>query len=93
MRGLFKLFIGMVFGAILAVEVMNYHVIRTESSWGFVPKRYAALSGTYFDTRGWTLTDWTRHPDLVWTLYQNERQDLIPGREGRLASLEKLFEK
>lgn len=92
MRGLFKFFTGMVFGAVLAVVVMNHHIVRSGDTWGLVPKRYASLEGTYYDTRGWTLTEWSEHPDLLWTLYKNDRQDLIPGLDGRLASLKRLIE-
>jgi hypothetical protein len=83
---------GIVFGFGLAVVAMNHHIVRAEDSWGLVPKRYASLNGTYFDTRGWTLTEWSEHPDLLWALYKNDRQDLVPGLDGRLASLKRLIE-
>jgi hypothetical protein len=92
MFGIFKFGAGMVTGGVLAVGGMHYHVVRTEESVTFVPKRHAGLDDVYLDIREWTLTDWTNHPDFVWSLYKNERQDLIPGLDGKLASLKNLTE-
>lgn len=93
MFGLVKFFSGMVVGAVVTVISMNLHIIRSDSGWAVVPKRYPALSDTYVDIRSWTLSDWSNHADFVWTLHKNDRQDLIPGLDGRMASLKNLFEK
>jgi hypothetical protein len=71
---------------------MNYHIVRTDDGMTFVPKRHATLEETYLDIREWALSDWTNHPDFVWAIYKNDRQDLIPGIDGNLASLKNLFE-
>jgi len=33
-----------------------------------VPKRRAGLDDTYVDVRDWGITEWSEHPDLVYTL-------------------------
>jgi hypothetical protein len=93
MFGIFKFGAGVVTGGVLAVAGMNYHVVRTEESVTFVPKRHAGLDETYLDIREWTITDWKDHPDFIWSLYENDKQDLIPGLDGKLASLKNLFDK
>ncbi len=92
MFGIFKFSAGVVVGAGLAVGSMNYHVIRTADRFEFIPKKTANLQECYVDIRGWTFSDWTAHPDLVWALYKNNKQDLIPGSESEFASLKQLFE-
>ena len=88
-----KVFIGMVLGAVITIVAMNYHVVRTKNSWAVFPKQHACLSDTYVDVRDWSVGDWVDRPEFVKTLYENNRQDLIPGLDGRLASLKKDFEK
>lgn len=89
-RFLFGVVVGMVAGFLVAVGAMNYHFLRTENSLAIVPKAHAKLANTYVDIRAWTVSDWTAHPDMVLTLIQNDRADLLPG--GQLASWKKLIE-
>lgn len=91
MFGIFKFSAGVVVGAGLAIGAMNYHVIRTSERFELVPKRYAGLQDCYVDIRDWTFSDWTSHPDLVWTLYKNDKQEMIPGIDSEFAGLKKLF--
>lgn len=93
MFGLFKFGAGLILGAAATLVAMNYHIVRTADNVAFVPKRYAGLQDSYVDVRNWGIADWTEHPDFVWTLYKNDRQDLIPGLDGKMASLKDLFGK
>jgi hypothetical protein len=90
MFGIFKFGAGVMTGGVLAVAGMNYHLVRTTDGFTYVPKRNAGIEDTYLDIREWTLNDWTNHPDFVWSIYKNDQQELIPGLDGKLASLKNL---
>ena len=44
------------------------HFVRTDDDLLIVPKRSPNLDDTYVDVREWGLTEWSEHPDLVYTL-------------------------
>ena len=68
---------GVVLGAVLTIGAQSYHVIHTKEGLKFVAKRNATLSDTYVDVREWGVTEWSKHPDLMWTLAQNDRKDIL----------------
>ena len=77
MKRIAPFFVGMLLGGFLVWGSMSYHIVRNSDGLNLVPKRYATLKTTYLDVRDWTASDWSRHPDLVWTLTQNGRTDLM----------------
>jgi hypothetical protein len=93
LRFLCGIVVGLVAGFLITVGAMNHHFIRTDNSMAFVSKRYPSLADSYVDIRKWSISDWTDHPDLVYTLFKNDRQDLMPSIDGQIASLKRMFEK
>ena len=77
MRRLLSMITGVALGAALMWGGLKYHVLRTNDGLVYVPKREATLTDTYLDVRSWTVADWTTHPDLVWTLAQNGKGDVV----------------
>lgn len=77
MRRIVWLGFGTVLGAMLMWAAMNYHVLRTRDGIAWVPKYHARLASTFVDVRSWGVTEWTEHPELVLTLEQNQRTEII----------------
>ena len=71
------LFAGVLLGAFGMWGSMNYHLLRTRDGIACVPKYRARLAGTFIDVREWGLTEWTEHPELVMTLEQHDRTEII----------------
>lgn len=93
LRFLSGIVVGMVLGFVFTLSAMHYHFLRTENSIAVVAKRHPALASTYMDIRDWTAADWAEHPDLVYTLFKNDRQDLLPTVDGQIATLKRLIDK
>lgn len=77
MRRLGGMILGLAIGAGLMFGAMKYHVLRTNSGFEFVPKRSTSLADAYVDVRGWGFTDWSKHPDLVWSLTKNGKTNVM----------------
>jgi hypothetical protein len=78
-------FFGIVLGCMLTLGAQSYHVIRTSEGFKLLPKRHVTLSDTYLDVRGWGVGDWSQHPDVLWSLAQNKRDDIL-GRDQVLSA-------
>lgn len=70
-------FFGLVLGAVLTLGAQSYHVIRTDDGIKLLPKRQVSLSDTYLDVRGWGLKQWSEHPDVLWSLTEYKRDDIL----------------
>ena len=92
MGSVFKFLTGIVVGCLLTVGAMYYHIVRTDETWTVVPKLHPGLAETYVDIRDWSLEDWMSHPDFARSLHENDRHDLVPGLDGKFASVRQLFE-
>jgi hypothetical protein len=77
LRRLSTFIFGLVFGAILMWAAMAYHVVRTSDGFYVLPKRHAALEGSYFDVRDWTIADWSDRPDLAWTVSESGKTEIF----------------
>jgi len=77
MKRIFYLAMGVAVGGGLMWGGFNYHFIRTKDGFETVKKRNVTLTDAYVDTRAWSIADWSKHPDLVWSLTQNGKTDLI----------------
>jgi hypothetical protein len=77
MRRIAWLGFGILLGAAGMWASMNYYVLRTKDGITWVPKYRARLAGTFVDVREWGVTEWTEHPELVLTLEQNKRTEII----------------
>jgi len=77
MRRLFTLFFGVLVGGALVFFGFNYHAVRANEGFLFVPKREATLDGFYVDIREWGVSDWNEHPRLAAALVEHGRSDLV----------------
>ena len=77
MRRLFALASGVLLGAVLMWVALQYHVLRTNGGLVMTPKRTATLRDSYLDVRSFGVTDWAANPDLVWSLTQNGKTDVL----------------
>ena len=68
---------GVILGATLTLGAQSYHVINTKDGIKLVAKRNSTLTDTYVDVRQWGVAEWSKHPDLMWTLAQNDRKDVL----------------
>ena len=87
---------GMVLGAVLTLGAQRYHVVHTKDGLTLVPKRNATLSDAYVDVRTWGVADWSKHPDLLWSLHSNNRTDILGGTQvfdTDLNNLSRLFDR
>ena len=90
MKRITPFFVGMLFGGFLVWGAMSYHVVRNSEGLNLVPKRYGTLKSTYLDVRQWTVNDWSKRPDLVWTITQNGRTELmgdVPVLDGKASDI------
>ena len=70
----------------------NYHLVRTKDGFETVKKRSVTLTDAYVDTRTWGFADWSKHPDLVWSLTQNGKTDLMNSAGTYETTLKNAFE-
>jgi hypothetical protein len=77
MRRLFSLLMGVGLGGAIVWGSAQYHVLRTDNGFTYVPKREVSLAEPYFDVRNWGMAEWSQHPDLVLTLVKNDRKDVM----------------
>ena len=71
------LVIGMVLGGLLTVGAQSYHIVHADNGLNLVQKRHASLSDTYIDVRHWGIAEWAQHPDLLWSLHQSQKSDVL----------------
>lgn len=86
------LFAGIVIGAVGILGAQSYHFIHTKDGIKVVAKRHASLTDTYLDVRSWGLADWTKHPDLMVALTQNNRQDIFQSSGSLENSVESVWQ-
>ncbi len=77
MRRLFALASGVLLGAVLMWVALQYHVLRTNGGLVMTPKRTATLRESYLDVRRFGVSDWAAHSDVVWSLTQNGKTDVL----------------
>ena len=77
MRRITSMLFGVVVGGLLMFGALQYHVLRTAEGFSYVPKRNVTLKDTYLDVREWTPLDWSNHPDLIISMMQNGRKDIL----------------
>jgi hypothetical protein len=77
MRRLMALLIGIVIGGGCVYFAYQYHVVRTDDEWLFIPKTQRDLANTYIDIRRWSVNDWAGQPELARALMKEGRSDLI----------------
>lgn len=80
-----SMLLGIVIGGFLTWGSLTHHVLRTDQGFTYVPKRSMTFADAYLDVRGWGVAQWTEHPDLMWTLAQNNRTDIV-NQAGTIAS-------
>jgi hypothetical protein len=69
--------VGIVVGAGLMLGALNYHVLKTDKGFEFIPKRSMSLADTYVDVREFGVPEWSDHVDLVKDIFKAEKGDLI----------------
>ena len=78
MRFLARLLIALfLLGNLLMMGAVSMHVVRTPTTFVFVPKSQLTLMETYVDTRNWTAVDLKAHAALVQRLTQEGKQDAL----------------
>ena len=77
MRRLMTFILGMIVGAILLFTAMNYHLIRAHDGFHLVPKTSSQLAAAYVDIRGFTVADWTQHPQIATALMKADKGELM----------------
>jgi hypothetical protein len=77
MSRIWSFLLGVVVGAVLLHVATNYHIVRSTEGVHFVIKRPARLSESFVDIRGFSVTDWTAHPQLAAALVQANKQRLL----------------
>jgi hypothetical protein len=77
MSRVWSFLLGVLVGALLLHLAMNYHVVRSKEGIHLVAKRPARLSESYVDIRGYSMVDWTAHPQLAGALVQANKQHLL----------------
>jgi hypothetical protein len=77
MSRLGSLLLGCVIGGASVYVSLKYHVLRTEKGFELVPKLSATFSETYYDVRGFGVSDWTEHKTLAAAVVQAGKQELF----------------
>jgi len=77
MRRLLAVFFGILLGGGLVYTAFEYHVVRTEETVHFVPKKQAGLTDPYVDIREWGAAEWKDHAVLAENLVANGQGELI----------------
>jgi hypothetical protein len=77
MSRIWSFFLGVIVGAALLHVAMNYHFIRSSDGFHLVTKRPARLAESFVDIRGFSLAEWTSHPQLASALVQANKQHLV----------------
>jgi hypothetical protein len=75
-----------------AYWLAGHHVVRAESGYLVLEKRFLSLNDTYVDVRGWTSADYDRHPQLKRALIIQGYDDLLAdlGRKEIQSSIEEM---
>lgn len=77
MSRIWSFLLGVLVGAVLLHVAMNYHFVRSNDGFHLVAKRPARLSESFIDIRGYSMADWTAHPQLASALVQSNKQHLL----------------
>jgi hypothetical protein len=73
----FWLLVGFAIGGGAIYGAFNFHVVKTDSGFEFVPKHAASLSDTYVDIRKFGVSDWAAHPALSADIVAAEKSQLM----------------
>lgn len=65
-------------GVVLSVTTFAAHVVRTSDGLLILWKRRPGLKDAYVDVRGWSVTEWNRHRELVQALQDAGYEDRLP---------------
>lgn len=77
MRRLFWTLSGVALGCALMWGAFQYHLVRTTSGFVLVPKQQLGLTDAYVDVRTWTISDWSKHPDLTLDVTQSGKTEVF----------------
>jgi hypothetical protein len=64
-------------GGFGAYWLAGHHVVRAESGYLILEKRFLSVDDTYVDVRSWTSADYDRHPQLKRALIIQGYDDLL----------------
>lgn len=64
-------------GGFGAYWLAGHHVVRAESGYLILKKRFLSFDDTYVDVRKWTSADYDRHPQLKRALVNQGYSDLL----------------
>ena len=77
MRRLMATVFGTCLGIGIAYVAFEYHLVRSESEYVFIPKPQASLVDSYADIREWDISQWKEHRELAKAISAHGRSDLI----------------
>lgn len=77
MRSISSLLLGAVIGGVVTWGAFTHHVLRTDKGLTYLTKRNVTLTEAYVDVRGWGVAEWAKHPDLMFSVTQQGRTDVM----------------
>ena len=75
------MFLGLVIGAGLSYGAATNYLLRTSHGFEVVPKATLSFGDSFVDTRGFGITDWSAHPELVKDITVAGKQHILFGAE------------
>ena len=76
-RSIFVFLFGVIVGAGGLYGALNYHVLRSEYGFHFIPKLSQRLNETYIDIRQFDLADWNERKTLSAAIVAEEKSYLM----------------
>ena len=73
------LVLGVLIGGGLVYGSLNYHVLRTETGYEFIPKSSATFSETYLDVRQFGVSQWAEHDEVARAVLKADKGHLMQG--------------
>lgn len=80
------MFLGLIIGAGLSYGAATNYLIRTTHGFEVVPKSSLSFGDSFVDTRGFGITDWTAHPQLVKDITVSGKHHILTGTEAPKSS-------
>jgi len=77
MRRLNAALYGILLGGGAVYFAFQFHLVRAEEGFLVIPKNNSAMIDPYVDVREWTVADWKTHPELIQSLVEHGRSDLV----------------
>jgi len=68
---------GFIAGIAALLVVQQYHIVRAEQGFHFVPRVSAGYDDIYVDIREFGFTDWKDHQGLSMALVKSNKEDLL----------------